>query len=231
MFLVFGIIIYSNLGLTNFSSFGPGLLFSAIPEAFQSLPVAVVFRQILLFLFFSMFFLSALLPMVAILEVLVVFLTKKFKIDRVKAYVSLTLFLLFAAIPSILSPLEGGFLYNLDIFVGAIGSVLGSVIAIFSFCWLVAKNEVLTTVNLNSRIKLGGKWYFFTKYVSPFAMLLVIVYALSDVITGYFPLNKIPDTNYVLYSPITLIIPLLVISIGVLVVVTYYLDKNVIHKI
>lgn len=230
MFLVFGIIIYSSLGLSTFSSFGPGLLFSAIPEAFQSLPLPVFFRQILLFLFFSMFFLSAFLPMVAILEVLVVFVSKKLKIGRMKAFISLFLLLLVAAIPSVLSPLEGGFLYNLDIFVGAIGSVIGSIIAIYSFSWLITKKEVLKIVNLNSKIRLGNTWYFFTKYVSPFVMILVIAYALADTITGYFSLDKIPTTSYILYSVISFSIPLLVILVGILIFVSYYHDRKDVQK-
>ena len=139
MILVFGILIYSTIGLNNFEAFGPGLLFSAIPAAFQSLQVSVFVKQVLLALFFALFFFSAFLPMVAILEVLVVFFTKKFNFSRIKAYSLISFAMILAAIPSALSPLEGGFLYNLDIFVGAIGSVVGSIIALFTFGWVMSK--------------------------------------------------------------------------------------------
>lgn len=227
MLLVFGIIVISTLGLDNFTSAGPGLLFSAIPEAFKLLSVPVVVKQFLLSAFFVMFFLSAFLPMVAVLEVLVAFLTKKFNISRKTAYSILVATLSIASIPSILSPLEGGFLYNLDIFIGGIGSVLGSLIALVAFGWFVSKSDVLTTVNFNSsKVKLGEKWYFIMKYVAPFATIFVILYALSDVIVGYFTLDAIPDTSYILYPSIITFIPILTVICVICIGVVYYLNRK-----
>ena len=169
--------------------------------------------------------------MVAILEGLVIFITRKFNISRKKAYISLSGTLIIAAIPSILSPLEGGFLYNLDIFIGAIGSVIGSIIALFAFSWIMGKKEAIATVNLHSRLKLGNKWFFMTKYVTPFTLILVIFYALSDYIVGYFALNTIPDANYILYPIIVTFIPLIVLSLLIIICLTYYFDKKSSHKI
>ena len=226
IFLVFGIIVYSSLGLTNFQSFGPGLFFSVIPQAFQNIPFPTLSVQLLLALFFVLFFLSAYMPMVAVLEVLVAFIVKKFNVSRLKAFIGLFIPLLIASIPSILSPLEGGFLYNLDIFVGALGSVVGSIIALYAFGWKITKKEVLAVVNNNSRFSLGTVYYFLMKYVSPFVMIFVIVYALADVIVGYFPLNAIPEANYVLYPTIVGVIPLLTAIICVLIFVFYYIGKK-----
>jgi NSS family neurotransmitter:Na+ symporter len=226
MILVFGIIVFS--GINNFTSFGPGLFFSVIPEAFQQIGINIVFRQILLMLFFTMFFLSAYLPMVAILEVLITFTVKKFNVSRKKAFILIAPTLLIAAIPSVLSPLEGGFLYNLDIFVGALGSVFGSIMALLAFGWFIRKKDVMEIVNENSssKLKFGEKWYFLTKYVTPFAIIFVILYALSDVIVGYFALNTIPENNYIFYSFIVEIAPVIAISLLIFSVLLYFITKR-----
>lgn len=230
MVLIFGILIYSTVGLGNFTAYGPGLLFSAIPKAFQTLQVSLLVKQILLGLFFAMFFFSAFLPMIAILEVLVVFFTSKVKISRLKAYIVIAIVMIVAAIPSALSPLEGGFLYNMDIFVGAIGSVLGSIMALFAFGWVINKKDAISTVNLHSKLTLGNKWYFMTKYITPFVMLFVILYALSDVIIGIFALNSIPETNFILYPLITTVIPSFIVIIFIVVATVYLVDKKTSNK-
>ncbi len=231
MLLVFGIIIYSTIGLGNFKAYGPGLLFSAIPEAFQTLQFSLLTNQLLLGLFFTMFFFSAFLPMVAILEVLVVFFTSKVKISRMKAYVVIAVAMILAAIPSALSPLEGGYLYNMDIFIGAIGSVVGSIIALFTFGWIINKKDALTTVNLHSKANLGDKWYFMTKYVAPFTMLFVILYALSDVIVGIFSLNAIPDSKFIFYPIIIALLPLVSAIVITTIFLIYYIDKKASTKV
>ena len=218
IFLIVGIVIFSSIGFENISSFGPGLFFGVIPEAFQSLTASlgVLPVQILLTLFFVMFFFSAYLPMTAIFQVTTVYLVDNFKFSRKKAFLTIGFSTLVVAIPSMLSPFDGGFLYNLDIFVGAIGSVVGSVIAIIAFGWIINKKDAINEVNIGSRIKLGNKWYFWLKYVTPLIASFVILYALSDVIIGTFGLNAIPDENYILYELINNTAPYLVILLFVI---------------
>ena len=230
IFLVFGIIVYSSLGLANFHSFGLGLFFSVIPQAFQNIPLPTLSVQILLALFFVLFFLSAYMPMVAVLEVLIAFIVKKFNLPRSKAFIGLCIPLLIASIPSILSPLEGGFLYNLDIFIGALGSVVGSIIALYAFGWKITKKEALAVINEKSKFTLGNFYYFMMKYVSPFVMIFVIVYGLADVIVGYFPPNAIPESNYIFYPTIVALIPLAGILILAIIFVTYYITEKHLNK-
>lgn len=230
IFLVLGIVIFSSIGFDNLQAFGPGLFFGVIPEAFQSLTGSngLLFAQILMALFFLMFFFSAYLPMTAIFEVTVVYLVDTFKISRKKAFSIISSFTMLLAIPSILSPLDGGFLYNLDIFVGAIGSVLGSMVAIVSFGWFVLKKDAIKEINIGSKLKLGEKWYFWLKYVTPLFMSFVILYALSDVIIGTFGLNAVPEESYILYEIVTNLAPILSLIIVAIIAVVFYINKRTI---
>ena len=101
--LVIGIVIVSSIGFDNLASFGPGLFFGVIPEAFQALSssVGVLPAQILLSVFFLMFFFAAYLPMVAIFEVTTVYLVDNLHFSRKKAFSLIAIASLLCAIPSI----------------------------------------------------------------------------------------------------------------------------------
>lgn len=221
IFLIVGIVSFA--GITgSISQFGPGLFFGVIPEAFQALNNGsnTILIQIGMFVFFVMFFFAAYLPMTAIIEVTTVGLVDQFNWSRTKSYIVIATTTLVLAIPSAMSPHSGGFLYNLDLFVGATGLVIGSVLAIIAFTWYIPKQTVLSEVNEGSRFKLGNLWYFWTKYVTPVFMLLILLYVLSDVLaratSGLYDVNS---TDYILYSDIVRIIPytaiiLITISLG-----------------
>ena len=70
-----------------------------------------------------------------------------------------------------------------------------------------------------------------TKYVTPFAMLFVILYALSDTIVGTFALNSIPESNYILYPIILGLIPIFILLISLTIAVVYFKDKKSSNKI
>ncbi|MFW9928827.1 MAG: sodium-dependent transporter [Candidatus Thorarchaeota archaeon] len=205
VFLVIGVVIMSGISTTNnLASFGPGLFFGVIPEAFQqiSLTLGGPLASLLMTLFFVMFFFAAYLPMAAIITVTSTALERKYNIKRKFSFAIISIATLLLAIPSALSPLDGGFLYNLDIFVGAIGSVFGSIIAMIAFAWFVDKKTALQEINFGSRIKMGNLYYFTIKYLAPLFMSLVVLYALADVLI---------NSQYVLYKSIITVTPILVI--------------------
>ena len=204
-FLVFGIIFMSGLNVLNAS--GPGLFFGVIPEGFQSLGEVMgpTMAGLGMAIFFTMFFFSAYMPLTAILHVTVTMIERNFHLERKFAYATIAGLTFLLAIPSVLSPLQGGFLYNVDIFVGAIGSVLGSMAAIIAFTWFTDKRTAMSEVNAGSRVKLGNIYHFVTKYVAPLFMLFVVFYALADVVGQVAGLNS--STDYILYTTIVEIIP------------------------
>ncbi|MFW9779107.1 MAG: sodium-dependent transporter [Candidatus Heimdallarchaeota archaeon] len=219
--LVFGVISLAGIGMSNAETFGPGLFFGVIPEVFKTLGIGV--SGLGMSIFFLMFFLAAYLPLTAIFEVTIVYLVDNIGISRKQAYLVIGFLTMLLAIPSMLSPLDGGFLYNLDLFVGATGSVIGSIIAIIAFGWFVPKKMALKEVNTASRFKLGNKWHFWVKYVQPFFLVYVILYAFSDIIVGTFGLNAIPGDAYVFYSLISSMAPwlALVLTIFIFLLVLY----------
>jgi NSS family neurotransmitter:Na+ symporter len=230
--LVIGVVIMSGISSTdNLASFGPGLFFGVIPEAFQqiSLTLGGTVSAILMAVFFIMFFFSAYLPLAAIITVTTTALERTFNIKRKIAFIIIAGSTLLLAIPSALSPLDGGFLYNLDIFVGAIGSVVGSVIAMIAFAWFVDKKVALEEINLGSRIKVGNFYHFTIKYLAPLFMIFVILYALADVVLTNVGLNALQETDYVLFESIINITPILA-TIFLVFVAILAIGQSVISK-
>lgn len=229
VFLIIGILSFGGLS-GDLSQFGPGLFFGVIPEAFQALSPGGdggVLISLGMAIFFIMFLFAAYLPMTAIFEVLTVGLVDQFDISRKQAFSMVAVTTLVLAVPSAMSPHSGGFLYNLDVFIGALGLIFGSMIAIFSFTWLVPRNTVLDEVNQESEVKLGSKWYFWTKYVTPVFMLLIVLYVLSDVlartVTGLFDVRA---SDYLLYERIVRITPWVTILLVGISVGLYLLDRE-----
>jgi NSS family neurotransmitter:Na+ symporter len=227
VFLILGIVSLASIE-QDLSTFGPGLFFGIIPEAFQSLSVSnsLIIKGGMA-IFFILFFFAAYLPMTAIIEVTTVGLVDQFGLSRRRAYAIVAVTTLVLAIPSAISPLSGGFLYNLDIFVGAIGLVVGSMIGVIAFMWYLPKKTILKEVNAGSRVKLGNKWYVWTKYVTPGAILFVVLYVLSDVLSGVVPgLNTESESDYILFDEIVDIIPVAAILLVILSLFLYVTDKR-----
>ncbi len=225
-FLIFGIVSLTSIS-GELSQFGPGLFFGVIPEVFQILTLNPLLIRILMSLFFIMFFFAAYLPMTAIIEVTTVVLVDQFGISKKKAYTVIASLTLLLGIPSAISPHSGGFLYNLDLYVGAMGLVFGSMIAIVAFTWFVGKKTVLEEINSNSSVKMGSKWYFWTKYVTPVFMLLVVLYILSDVLASVATgLYGVSDDDYILYGGIVSVIPIFVILLSTISGMIYFIDRK-----
>jgi NSS family neurotransmitter:Na+ symporter len=224
VFLVVGVISLAGIGMDNAGAFGPGLFFGVIPEVFKTLGTGI--SGMGMAAFFVMFFFAAYLPLTAIFEVTIVYLVDNTGISRRQAYLIIGLLTMILAIPSMLSPLDGGFLYNLDLFVGATGSVIGSIIAILAFGWFVPKKMALREVNTASKLKLGNKWHFWVKYVQPFFLVYVILYAFSDIIVGTFGLNAIPGEAYIFYSLITNLTPWIALVLTVFVFLLVLYDRK-----
>jgi NSS family neurotransmitter:Na+ symporter len=229
--LIIGIVNFANID-SDLTLFGPGLFFGLIPEAFQALDMNINIIRIGLVIFFVMFFFAAYLPMTAIIEVQTVALVDQFGWSRQRSYALVAVSTLLFAIPSAISPHSGGFLYNLDIFVGAMGLIVGSIIAIVAFTWYVPKNTVLKEVNAESRFKLGKIWYAWTKYVTPSFMIMIVLYVLSDVLSGVAGgLYGVEDRDYLLYRNVVDITPIIFGFVVVSSVILYLKDKTKTSKI
>ncbi len=223
--LSIGIVNFANID-GNLADFGPGLFFGLIPEAFQAINTSTALISLGMFIFFVMFFFAAYLPMTAIIEVTTVALVDQFDWERKKAYSVVAVGTLILAIPSAMSPHSGGFLYNLDVFVGAMGLIIGSIIAIIAFTWYVPKSTVLKEINIGSKFKLGKFWYGWTKYVTPSFMILTVLYVLSDVLSGVAGgLYGVQDSDYVLYGDVISVTPY-IFGIAVVMSILLYLKDN-----
>lgn len=226
VFLIIGIVNFANIE-GDLAQFGPGLFFGLIPEAFQAVDVNVNLIKFGMLVFFIMFFFAAYLPMTAIIEVQTVALVDQFGWSRRKSYSVVAAATLIFAIPSAVSPHSGGFLYNLDVFVGAMGLVIGSVIAIVAFTWYIPKETVLQEVNSESRFKLGNFWYAWTKYITPTFMIMVILYILSDVLSGVAGgLYGVEDNDYVLYQNVVDVTPVILGFVIITSILLFLKDKS-----
>ncbi|OLS28308.1 MAG: hypothetical protein HeimC2_08000 [Candidatus Heimdallarchaeota archaeon LC_2] len=224
--LIIGIVNFANID-GDLADFGPGLFFGLIPEAFQAINASTTLIRLGMFVFFVMFFFAAYLPMTAIIEVTTVALVDQFNWERKKAYGFVAVGTIVLAIPSAISPHSGGFLYNLDVFVGAMGLVIGSIIAILAFTWYVPKNIVLKEINIGSKLKLGNFWYGWTKYVTPSFMIMTVLYILSDVLSGVAGgLYGVQDSDYVLYGDVISVTPYIFVIAIFMSILLYAKDKS-----
>ena len=62
--------------------------------------------------------------------------------------------------------------------------------------------------------------------MTPIFISLVILYALSDVITGVFGLNGVPENQYILYNLITNVVPYLTVFLVLVVFLIWFIDRK-----
>ncbi|MFD2615470.1 sodium-dependent transporter [Paenibacillus gansuensis] len=177
--LIAGLIIFpTSFAFGIPSSSGPGLVFIALPAAFEAMPFGHFFGG----LFFILLAVAALTSAVSILEVPVAYVMNKMKWSRAKSAIALGILLLIVGIPAAMSvtgPLStflpgGKSLFDWMDFLGSyvLVPIGGLVVTLFTgFAWKRAGEEAGLTSNW---YKL---WMFLLRWVAPIMMVAVFIYS------------------------------------------------------
>jgi NSS family neurotransmitter:Na+ symporter len=172
---------FSILGFDPSSS-GPGLIFAVLPQLFATLPGGQVFGTF----FFVLLGIAALTSTISLLEVPTSALVDR-GWDRKKAVVTLTLVITALAIPSVLSQgavgglsrLPGVEMSFLDLMATIWNNwalpVGGLLISIF-VGWVWGADKAIAELSAEgAHFPMAGLWSFIIKFVSPIAILFIII--------------------------------------------------------
>lgn len=162
---------------------GPGLAFVTLPYVFANMP----FGWLMGILFFFIMFIAAISSSISLLEVMVSYLIKEYKANRVKAAaLSFTIILILGVLCALSQGVLSGihfFKMNLfDFFDFISANILmtgGGLLAVFFVGWRLGKKE------FKDEFTSGGKfnyrpWFlatvlFLIKYIAPVAVALIMV--------------------------------------------------------
>lgn len=183
--LLAGFIIFpAGFSIAGFdpSSSGPGLIFAVLPQLFATMPGGHLFGGA----FFFLLGLAALTSTISLLEVPTAALVDR-GWDRKKAVTTLTLVITALAIPSVLSQGAVGALSNVPgvgmDFLTLMATVwnnwalpIGGLLISIFVGWVWGTDNALAELTANGARFPGAKaWVLLIKYVSPVAILFVIV--------------------------------------------------------
>lgn len=147
----------------------PDLVFNVFPVIFMRMAGGFIFGP----LFFLLLSIAALTSTISLLEVPVTYFVDEKKWNRKKAAILVGIITLAVGIPSALSP---KFLGTMNFIWGNLALSIGALfIAIFvGYIWKTS-NALQEISHGNEKFKLGGVWVIFIKYITPLAVLIVLV--------------------------------------------------------
>lgn len=192
--LLAGFIIFpAGFSIAGFdpSSSGPGLIFAVLPQLFASMPGGHLFGG----LFFVLLGLAALTSTISLLEVPTAALVDR-GWDRKKAVLGLTLLITALAIPSVLSQgavaglttvpfVEMDFLTLMATVWNNWALPIGGLLISIFVGWVWGADKALAELTVNgAKFPAANAWVFLIKYVSPLAILFVIVMTALGMFAG-----------------------------------------------
>ncbi|MFP4082439.1 MAG: sodium-dependent transporter [Candidatus Aminicenantes bacterium] len=176
-----GIIIFPTLfAIPGISpTAGSGLVFQVFPLIFSQIPGGYIFG----ILFFTLLFVAAVTSTISLLEVPVAYFVDERNWSRKKAACFMGFVSLVLGVPSALS--TGGvklfskidFMTRMDFFFGNVSLALGAfLICLFlGYVWGVKKALGEISVG-NTRFKLRPLWTFSVKFLSPIAIIIILIF-------------------------------------------------------
>ncbi|MFQ5602225.1 MAG: sodium-dependent transporter [bacterium] len=159
---------------------GPSLTFIIVPSIFNNLSGGVVFAA----LFFALLFIAAFLSNVAAFEVLITTLVDELNWTRKKAILLLGAVELALATVS-MNSLD--FLLKNDLIWGSTMQPIGSALVLLGLTYMVGLRKTLLEANKgNSGTPLGRFWFYWSKYVIPVGIAVILALGLKDVFHTFF---------------------------------------------
>ncbi|MFQ5709650.1 MAG: sodium-dependent transporter, partial [bacterium] len=159
---------------------GPSLTFITVPSIFDKLPAGAVFSL----LFFALLFIAAYLSDVAAFEVLIATLVDELNWSRKKAIVAMCLAELALGTISMKSL---DFLLKNDLIWGSTMQPVGSAMVLIGLTWIVGLRQTLLEINKGNGTRLIGRfWFYWSKYIIPMGIVVILVLGLKDVFKAFF---------------------------------------------
>jgi NSS family neurotransmitter:Na+ symporter len=164
LFLMPVVLVY-GLNMTS----GPTLLFETLPELFSIMPGG----RIISALFLSGLSVVALLSLVAGMEVVRSCLIYLFPgTDNRRILIGIGALISLLAIPSLLDPSIIGIL---DLIFGSGAMILGSLLAISGFAWMLKKETIISEVFRGTSDRSAGFFHFWIRWVIPISLGAILI--------------------------------------------------------
>ena len=181
-FMIFPAVFHFNKAPTG----GPGLFFIVMPEIFDGIFAGRLFG----FIFFALVFIAAITSVISLVEVSLQTVTEKTKIKRPKA-ILMFLFIIIG-LGSLVS-LSQGFVKGLqihgmdlltffDTLISQYMMPLGTIICCIIVGWLISRKELNEAFN---DFKYRNVWLFFTKYITPILVGLILFFGIFKFNGGF----------------------------------------------
>jgi len=166
---------------------GPGLVFEVFPLIFSKIPGGQIFGAF----FFSLLLVAAITSTISLLEVPVSYFVDERNWSRKKAAWIIGFLTLCLGIPSALSwggvkfLTKIGFWAKVDIIFGNIALAFGGLLICIFLAWAWGVKKALKEIRSgNPKFKLRPLWVFSIKFLSPLAILVILVLLIKNTITG-----------------------------------------------
>ncbi|MFQ5772162.1 MAG: sodium-dependent transporter, partial [bacterium] len=174
------VIVPAALALGVKMNSGPSLTFIVVPTIFEKLPAGALFAT----MFFSLLFIAAYLSDVAAFEVLIATLVDELNWSRQQAIIWLGVAELALAIISMKSL---DFLLKNDLIWGSTMQPVGSALVLIGLTWIVGLRKALLEANKgNHSGQVGRFWFYWSKYVIPLGIAVILILGLKDVFNTFF---------------------------------------------
>ncbi len=182
--LMAGLIIFPVVFANGLESdAGPGLIFQTLPLAFGQMPGGLIFGT----LFFVLLAFAAWTSSIGMIEPAVAWMTERKGIKRGVAASVLGLLTWLVGFGTVFSFniwedktfLKGTFFANIDHLISNIALPLGGLLITVFAGWIMCRNSTSEELNCGTGI-IYKSWRFLARYVTPIAVVLVLLEAASD---------------------------------------------------
>jgi SNF family Na+-dependent transporter len=160
-------------GIANAGSFGLG--FVTMPLIFHTIPGGAIFG----FLWFFMLFLAGVTSSISIGQPTIAFLKNEFSISRGKAVIILSVIMFIFAQPAIWF-FKYGVLDDLDFWAANFVIVLGALIEMILFGWVLGAKKGWEALHTGANITVPRIFRFIIKYVTPLFLAVILGIWLYD---------------------------------------------------
>lgn len=181
-------LVFATPGITP--SEGPGLMFVTLPVAFGSMPWGSIFGTA----FFALVVLAAWSSTISLLEPSVAYLTERFRFHRISASLLIALAAWLLGLGTVFSfniwidkkiIWDMNFFGLIDFLTTNIMLPLGGFLTAIYVGWRVKRELVIHELKLDSA-RFVRIWYWLLRYISPLAVLIVLLGGLYPVLKNFF---------------------------------------------
>lgn len=181
-------LVFATPGITP--SEGPGLMFVTLPVAFGAMPWGSVFATA----FFALVVLAAWSSTISLLEPSVAYLTERFRFHRISACLLIALAAWLLGLGTVFSfniwvdkkiLWDMNFFSLIDFITTNVMLPLGGFLTAIYVGWRVKRELIVHELKLDSTLFVRV-WYWLLRYISPLAVLVVLLGGLYPVLKNFF---------------------------------------------